>query len=459
MRRRKFVDREREIAFLEETYRRSGSQLIVIYGRRRIGKTELILKFLEGKPHIYFLADEEPEETQIARFARQAADALNQPLLALARYRDWGSLLEAVAVSASKLKEKLVIAIDEMPYLISVNKAFPSILQRAWDLHLSKANVMMILVGSSVAMMETEVLSYKSPLYGRRTGQWRVDHLSLTSLPQFLPSYSKQDLARVWGAAGGVPQYLKFFDDSVSFWENLQKLYFSKGGPLYEEAEFLLREELREPRNYKAIIAAIASGCTKLGEICSHTGLDRGLVSKYLQTLERLSIVQKLIPLLSSPTTRRSMYRVADPYFNFWFRYVQPNKTLIETGQVEELLKEVKQDYPTYMGTIYEDIVRRALPRLLKTRRVGKQWGRNYEIDVAATLPGGKILLLEVKWSKLTLKEAKRELLKLKAKAAQVGLSRPTVLGIAATKIQEKQELRKRGYAALDLNDIFSARV
>ena len=448
------MDRKRELAFLEGMYRKPGSQLVVIYGRRRIGKTDLVLKFLENKRAIYFLADEEPEHVQISRFARISSEVLGEALLGIGHYSTWGEFFEALANVCSRLSEKLVIVIDEVPYLVSTSKGFLSALQRVWDSYLSKMNVMLVLIGSSVSVMETEVLGYKSPIYGRRAGQWRVDYIPFPYLREFLPGYSVVDLARVWGVAGGVPYYLKLFDHTKDFWSNVAELCLSKGGVLYEEAEFLLREELREPRNYKAILTAIARGCTKLGEICNYTGLDRYLVSKYLDTLEMLSIVKRIVPLTASPRTKRGRYLIVDPYFNFWFRYIQPNKGLVEGGRTGELLEMVKEDYPRYMGFVFENLVERRLLCLLPVKRIGKEWGRDYEVDVAAVLTDNRLLLLEVKWSRLDRRSAWRIVSRLKSVSARISAPMDRVYGLAGIEVEGKEELREKGYVVLELADL-----
>ncbi|MDK2383902.1 MAG: ATP-binding protein [Candidatus Korarchaeota archaeon] len=390
----RFVNRGRELEFLERAYRSPVPQLLVIYGRRRIGKTELVLRFLRDKPHIYYLADLESGLSQLKRFKRSAEVLLQDETFRRAEFRDWEDLFVAL-LDRWGSERRLIIAIDEFPNLVRVNPAFPSILQRVWDLYLSKADMMLILTGSSVSVMEDEVLSSKSPLYGRRTGQWKLGPISPEYLGEFLP-YKEEDLARTYGVTGGVPHYLNLFDPSLPFWDNVERLALSKGGFLYEEADFLLREELRDPSNYKSILEALARGATRLGEVRNLTGLDRGLVSKYLSVLERLDVVAGERPYGSCPKSRRKRYRIRDPYMRFYFRYIQPNKWMIESGLGSELRREVEADYDNFMGPTMEEICREVLPHRFSARRIEKWWGGEGDLDLI--MRGAKTVVVECKW-------------------------------------------------------------
>ncbi|QOJ78986.1 ATP-binding protein [Infirmifilum lucidum] len=227
-----------------------------------------------------------------------------------------------------------MVVIDEFPYLVELDPGVVSLLQKVWDMYLSRRpDVVLILCGSSVGMMETEILSYRSPLYGRRTGQWRVDELEIPYLRAFVPGYASQDVLRVYGALGGVPAYLRHLDPSLGFLENVERLFFRRGAVLYEEAENLLRQELREPRNYKLVLEAVAGGRRRVSEVAAAMGLDKTTVSKYLDTLELLGVVGHEAPVLETPKTKKRLYYIKDNYFNFWFRYVHPNRDLVEADR------------------------------------------------------------------------------------------------------------------------------
>ncbi len=439
----RFVDREEELEFLERAYRSPAPQLLIIYGRRRIGKTELILRFLRDKPHIYYLADLESGISQLKRFKRSAELLLRDETFRRAEFRDWEDLFVAL-LDRWESRERLVIAMDEFPNLVRVNPAFPSILQRVWDLYLSKADVMLILTGSSVSVMEDEALSSRSPLYGRRTGQWKLGPISPEHLGEFLP-YREEDLARTYGVTGGVPHYLNLFDPRLPFWDNVETLALRKGGFLYEEAEFLIREELRDPSNYKSILEALARGATKLGEVCNLTGLDRGLVSKYLNVLERLDVVAGERPYGSGPRSRGKRYRIRDPYMRFYFRYIQPNKWMIESGLGSELRREVEADYDNFMGPTVEEICREVLPRRFSARKVGKWWSGEGDLDLI--MEGANTVVVECKWGTARVESEERRMRRL---ASLAGI-RADLYVIVARRFEGRS---RRGVKLLPLREL-----
>ncbi|AEH24538.1 ATP-binding protein [Pyrococcus yayanosii] len=462
MSRQIFVDRERELEFLERRYSSEKAELIIIYGRRRIGKTELLLHFAKDKPYVYFLATEKPYHENIRDLQRLMAEFLGDPLFSRISFGNIDELLMAFAEKIGD--ERVVLIIDEFPVLIENYRPVLSLLQRAWDLKLSKTKLMLILCGSSVSTMETEVLGYKSPLYGRRTGQWKVDEIPFFNISEFLPSYSVENLIKVYGVVGGIPAYLLQFDPEKSFKENVVENVLSKGSYLYEEAEILLREELREPANYFAILEAIASGRTRFGEIVSATGLDKSLVSKYLTVLQRLGIVEREVPITAThkEASKRGLYSISDNYFAFWFRYVLPNRSHLEAGLAEEVWERSREDFDAYMGTVFESLVRKpgVFLRLTGFRftKLGRWWHKNEEIDVVA-LDGEeeRALLVEVKWKDLTAREARGILKDLERKAELLRLdSWEKRYGLVAKSLKGKERLRVKGWLVWDLSDFES---
>ena len=423
-----FVDREEELTFLEKVYGRRGAQLIVIYGRRRIGKTELLLQFARNKPHLYFLADKTSIQNNLRRLARRMADYLGKPSFARINFQDWESLFrEFIEWKAGG--ERVIIIIDEFPYLIELSKSVPSEFQVIWDEFLSKReDVMLVLCGSSIGVMKSEVLGYRSPLYGRRTGQWKVREIHPLKVREFVPGYTLEDSFRVYGILGGVPAYLSQLDGSKGLWENVRDL-LSKGSPLYEEVDNLLRMELREPKNYKLVLQALAEGKRRVTEIANHTGLDKALVSKYLEVLRTMDLVGYETPLLERPLTKKRRYYILDKYFRFWFRYVQPNREMVEEGRSEDLIKVIRGDFEAYMGFVFEEIVRRLVHRILPFApvKVGRHWwkerGEAREVDLLA-LGKGFVALIEVKWSDLGEREVRRILGKLRSFYEELGLDR-----------------------------------
>ncbi|VVB85133.1 Archaea bacterial proteins of uncharacterised function [uncultured archaeon] len=465
MSQQKFVNREEELTFLEDRYKSDSPELIIIYGRRRVGKTELMLRFLEEKEGIYFLASTEGDRQNIKQFSVTAGKTIHDENFGKIEYPDWQSLFESLFrhKTLTARKEKVIIIIDEFPFLIQNNKATPSIFQKIWDTAMKQENVMLILLGSAMSIMETEVLGYKSPLYGRRTGQWQVQRLDIIHLKEFLP-YSNEELVKTWFVTGGIPEYILKFDARMSFWENILNNVLKKGSYLYRDAEFLLSEEFREPKNYMLIFKAIALGCNTLGEICNFTGLDRGMVSKYLDVLTRLHILKEEIPVTASTKFRKRLYFISDPYFNFYYRYIYPNRIDLEANRTGEVLELIKEDFSRYSGYMYEGLIRELTAKRLifnpfPLSKIGKWWHKDREIDLVAVNETTKqILFVECKWKNVPEREARKIIDGLKEKAAFVqwnNESRKSLFGIAAKKIENKKRLIKEGFAAVDLDDIF----
>lgn len=465
MSQQKFVDRKEELGFLEERYKTNISEFVVLYGRRRVGKTELLLKFLENKKGVYLLASTEGDRQNIKDFSKVTGRFIGDENLGALDFNSWQSFFETLfqhkAFDAMLKKEKIVIIIDEFPFLIKSNKDIPSIFHKIWELVMKKENIMLVLSGSAVAVMESEVLDIKSPLYGRRTGQWQLQPLQFLHLKEFLP-YTLEELAMVWYVTGGIPAYLQKLDPKLSFWENIQNSVLKKGTYLYTEAELLLNDEFREPKNYKLIFKAIASGFQTLGEICNNTGLDKSMVSKYLDVLKGLHIVREEIPVTASRKFKKRLYLISDPYFNFWFRYVYPNRIDLEVGRSEEITALVKKDFPGYGGRMFEVLV----DELIRTKyvlkqfsfsEIGRWWHGGEEIDIVGINEATKdIVFAECKWQTLSRKDAESVLFDLKEKCKYVEWNigkRKEYYAIFAKRIEGKEALRKSGFLVWDLED------
>jgi hypothetical protein len=455
-----FADREQELRFLENHCKTKTAELVVIYGRRRIGKTELALKFSKNKPHMYFLADRRPEKDLIHELTQRMGTYLQDESFAKLAIKDWIDLFQEF--TKWNKPDKTIIIIDEFPMLIEANHAIPSIFQKIWDQNLKNTPTMLILLGSSIAMMETEVLDYKSPLYGRRTGQWKLDPLKLFHLKPFFPKYDHEQLVNVYSCLGGVPAYLQRFDPDKSFWENCEEKILKKGEFLYEEAEFLLREELREPRNYSSILKAIAQGAKSYGEILNLTNMDKSMLSKYTSVLEDLGFIKRTYPIGIKPKPRKGLYTIADNYLAFWFKYVFPNKTELETGNTDTVLSKIQEGFNTFLGHAFEQAASEFLTEAKRQKllpfsftAMGKWWFKNNEIDLIATdEEKHAVTFFEVKWSALSKQDCKKILGILKSKASIFRWDRKKEgFGIIAKKIAEKQRLRDEGYIAFDLRD------
>ncbi len=390
----KFIGRKREMKKLESEYSRDSS-FVVIYGRRRVGKTTLIKEFLKNKTAFYFLATEEIESQSMKRLAGVVARTTKNRLLQNATFTDWLDLFQVIADYEPEKKKVLVI--DEFPYLVKTNSAFPSILQNAWDEILKDNNLMLILSGSLIGMMQKHALSYDSPLYGRRTSQMRLAPLSFTDI-YAVQNLSFTESVEQYAVTGGVPKYLEFFEDGRELTEQIKDAVLSKNGFLYEEPFFLLKSESMTAVNYFSIIKAIADGNHKIGKIAGVLGIESSKLTPYLSTLSELGFVEKRTPVTEKnpEKSRKGLYFIADNFIRFWFRYVYPYKGELELDNMQIVLEEMKKDFETkFVAFAYEDICKDIFANLCKRgvvdfvpSQIGAYWLNDYtgdtEIDVMA---------------------------------------------------------------------------
>jgi len=403
----KFIDRVSELQFLERKYKESGAQLIIIYGKRRVGKTELVKQFFKDKPHIYFLADRTSSFYQLKEISEKVGAFYEDTFLQERGFGNWIQVFEYL----KRRKGKLIIVVDEFPYLIETDRAIPSLFQKGWDEHLKDSEIFFIILGSSISMMETEVLSYKAPLYGRRTGQLLIEPLRFRDCCQFFPKRSFDEWIALYAILGGTPAYLLKFDPSKGVWRNVKEKILSKGEFLYEEPEFILREELREPRNYFSILRAIALGKSKIGEIMNEAGLGKNVITKYLSVLSDLKIVQREVPAteMKPEKSKRGIYKIIDPFFKFWFGFVFPNRGYLEEGAQDYVLGQIRGRFSGYLSETYETAARELLWEFSKADKlpmnfthIGRWWEKNEEIDIVAiNREGNEILFGEVKWTSM----------------------------------------------------------
>ena len=390
----KFIGRKREMEKLESEYSRDSS-FVVIYGRRRVGKTTLIKEFLKNKTAFYFLATEEIESQSMKRLAGVVARTTKNRLLQNATFTDWLDLFQVIA--DYEPEKKKVFVIDEFPYLVKTNSAFPSILQNAWDEILKDNNLMLILSGSLIGMMQKHALSYDSPLYGRRTSQMRLAPLSFTDI-YAVQNLSFTESVEQYAVTGGVPKYLEFFEDGRELTEQIKDAVLSKNGFLYEEPFFLLKSESMTAVNYFSIIKAIADGNHKIGKIAGVLGIESSKLTPYLSTLSDLGFVEKRTPVTEKnpEKSRKGLYFIADNFIRFWFKYVYPYKGELELDNMQIVLEEMKKDFETkFVAFAYEDICKDIFANLCKRgvvdfvpSRIGAYWLNDYtgdtEIDVMA---------------------------------------------------------------------------
>ncbi len=397
-----FINRERELKFLEERFSSKEAELIILYGRRRIGKTELILNFCKGKKYMYFIGRLESREGTLKRFNNLLIENFNDKNILNNPFTNWDGIFDYVA---EKARGRIVLVFDEFPFLAERFPEIISILQDKWDSKLKFSEIMLILCGSSISMMEKYTLDLKSPLYGRRTGQWKIEKMDAPCLKKFFPKYSAEEIIKLYSCLDTIPGYLVKFSQDKDVLENIRDRIFSKGEFLYEEIEILLREEFRDPSNYMSIISSIAGGLTKFSDIYDRTRLDKSLLSKYLYTLESLGIIERIMPVTenykSKLKSKGSLYLLKDNFFDFWFRFVYLYRQELEMGETKNVLEAAKQEINSYISRKFEKLVLELIPltKIGPYNRFGRWWNKNTEIDcVALDEKSHNILLVECKW-------------------------------------------------------------
>lgn len=397
-----FINRDSELEFLHTSYKGNKSQFIVIYGKRRVGKTELVKQFFKDIPHIYFLADKAPEKEQLQLLSEKVGLMFNDEFLLSRGFGNWYEFFKYI-----KDKGRIVIAIDEYPFLIESNRAVPSIFQKGWDEDLKGSQVYLILLGSSIGIMETDVLGYKSPLFGRRTGQMLIEPLSFWDSKKFFPKKQSEEFMYIYSILGGTPAYLLQFDSSEDLWANIRKKILTPEAYLFSEPEFILREELREPRNYFSILKAISMGKTRASEIINETGFEKNVVGKYLSVLTELKIIKRDVPVTekSYEKSKKGIYMMDDSFFRFWFNFVFPNKSFIEEGEVNYVIEnKIKPRIDIFTSQTFEEVcrsfVKKGLLKRMKFNKAGRWWSKDAEIDIVAfNEDENTILFGEAKWS------------------------------------------------------------
>jgi AAA+ ATPase superfamily predicted ATPase len=334
-----FVNRERDLDFLDEKHKSNKAELIIIYGRRRVGKTRLLQEFVKNKEHIYLVSD--VSENILDTFARVISKRYK-----FVRFDNWDDFFEFLySISDSRI----VIVIDEFQYLYKVNKAFPTIMQRWW---------------------ETLKDSNGSALYGRKTAELEVKPLKFFEMNEFFPNYSFEELVKVYTVLGGVPRYLEEFDDRFDVMTNIKDKILTRTSYLYNEPQNLLFEEFKDYSRYFAILNVIAEGASTFSEISTKSRIPQNKLSKYLMTLERVEIIRKIIPI-TEKKSKRVIYRISDNFYRFWFRYLYPNKSFLEMDEMEHVMEELEKTFNAFVGLAFEEI---GAEFLRDKFRVGRWW-------------------------------------------------------------------------------------
>jgi len=396
-----FINREEELGFLENEYSREGSSLVILYGRRRVGKTALTAEFIKNKKAVYYFVSEENETQNRIIFKNIVAEHTGNKLLTGANADNWDMIFK-IWLDAPGSEKKLMI-IDEFQYLGKANNAFPSIFQRIWDTMLKDKNVMIILCGSLISMMESQTLMYSSPLYGRRTGQIKLGQIPFRYYSEFFPDKSEKELIEYYAVTGGVPKYIELFYDSKNIYRAIEKNILSKSSFLYDEPNFLLQREVSEVGSYFSIIKTIAMGNQKLSKISSALELKQTGITKYLKTLINLDILEREVPVTEDnpENSKKGLYKVKDNFMLFWFRFVFPNLSYIESGRKEIAMNKIRANLvDSHIAYVYEDVCIEKMWQLsadgkwnFHFDKVGRWWNSNTEIDIVAVDSGGSDII------------------------------------------------------------------
>jgi len=392
-----FVDREEELKSLEEVYSSGKSALVIIYGRRRIGKTFLINFFARSRDSIYLIVNYEDRELALRDLTRQFLRQVEMPYKPLVE--SFTDLYKLFPVSGVR-----IIVIDEFQRLWGTGGVTE--LQSIWDSELSKRNIVLILAGSAVGMIDKIGLSYEAPLYGRASKIIKLKELDYRSARVFMQNFSPVDKVRCYSIFGGVPGYLALLDNKVSLMENVENLILKTGAPLREEPFNLLAMELREPSRYMRILEVMAEGATKLGEIADKAGVKINEVGKYIRVLQKeLDLIEKKYPLMEEGRKGKARYYIRDNFFQFWFKFIRPNIPLLELGLHKRVLNEIKEKIDKHASTTFEKIALQHMALQAKKgkmpfTKIGKWWNSETEIDIVAVdEKNRKVYFVEVKWT------------------------------------------------------------
>lgn len=403
-----FVGREKELASLNKKYESGNFEFAVIYGRRRVGKTTLINEFVKDKDCILYAAAETNAKQNLADLSRSIYAISEEYREFGGTFPDFRTAFEAVFKMAQK--RRIIFVIDEYPYLAACEKGIASILQILIDQNHESSKLFLILCGSSMSFMENQVMGYQSPLYGRRTCQYKILPFDFFETKKYYSRFTGEELAVIYGITGGIPLYMSLMDENLSVAENIRENFLTANAYLYEEPTNLIKQECRDASQYNSVISAIAAGASKFSEICSKTGLETALATNYLNRLIGLGVIRKEVPY-GVENSRKPLYLLEDSMFRFWYRFVQGNASAINRGMAELVYKKIEPQLPDFMGDVFEEICKQYLWRLLSRGEaeveftdIGRWWGndprekKQVEIDIMGAADERTALFGECKW-------------------------------------------------------------
>ena len=410
----KFINRKEEMCLLRNAVGKN--PLIFVYGRRRVGKTRLLWETFKDMRLLYLLCREEELSETLKRLRGKLMEVFGDSEIHARYIKSFDDFFDYIS------DKECVVIFDEFPVLVKKHPAILGVLQEYLDMK-RKAKNTVILCGSSISFME-EIQGYSSPIYGRRSSSLKVKPLQFEDLSDFFPEYSKEELVKIYACFDGIPEYLLRINPENSPEENIIENFFRKGY-MYEEAEYLLRYELRDLATYNTILEAIGERGRKFNEIHTITGIDKSKLPKYLSVLQNLGIVSREKPLTAKRKARNYIYRISDNYFRFYYTFIYPYKESIEMDMSYVAIEHFKKHFNTYLGHIFEDIVKQILLKLNKSERlpfkfelIGKWWNRSYEIDlITVNETQKKVIFWEVKWANISYRDAERIYKSLKERA------------------------------------------
>lgn len=417
-----FHCRDKELKDLSKRYSKGNFECVVVYGRRRVGKTALINEFCKGKPTVFFSAlsassQENLEALSKAIYEKEHPGAETAPV-----YPTFDAAFNEITRMAEE--KRLIFVIDEYTYLAKANKSISSRLQHIIDHTWKNSKLFLILCGSSMSFMEYQVLGYESPLYGRRTGQYKIQALTYKEMTEFNPDLTAEQQAFIYGVTGGIPHYINKLDVDGDVDDALKENLFNTSSYLYEEPENLLKQELREPAIYNSVITAVAGGASRSNEIATKVGIESPICAKYLKVLLELGILVKKTPI-TEKAGKKTIYAIGDNFFRFWYRFVPQHISAISAGRIDKIYDPViKKHYPDYMGLIFEQMCREYLflyaedvPVVLSD--IGSWWGtdskekKEVEIDIVGTpVEGNEYIIGSCKYKNSPVGVDELELLK-----------------------------------------------
>lgn len=404
-----FVGRERELADLNRRYESGQFEFAVIYGRRRVGKTTLINEFIKDKECILYSATETNSKQNLAELSRSIYAISEDYNSSESSFTNFQAAFETVFKIADN--RRIIFVIDEYPYLAGCSKGISSVLQLLIDRYHENSKLFIILCGSSMSFMENQVMGYKSPLYGRRTCQYKIRPFEFDEAKRYYSKFKGEDIATIYGITGGIPLYMSLMNDRLSVEQNIKDNFLTPNAYLYEEPTNLIKQECRDASQYNSIISAIANGASRLSEICTKTDLDTSLATSYINKLIGLGIVKKELPF-DATNSRKAIYVLEDSMFIFWYKFVQNNTSVINRGFADIVYKKIEPQITGFMGAVFEEICKQYMWQLLIQERVpieftdlGRWWGTDprtrsqTEIDIIGKSDTDDYLFGECKWT------------------------------------------------------------